>query len=168
MNMLPVRRTWPRSIANTPIWQVTLEASSTRVLVVASGMLRCTGGHGLPRPLSTERIVKYMANSAAKNISSEDSQTIVPTLTRLGLLAGVRGVTSVVAVATRLLLRHGVGGARPTPESVASSSMKVVVYSHDADTRARVKLAIGRRPAPDVPEAEVIEVATHPALIRLL
>jgi hypothetical protein len=56
-----------------------------------------------------------MANSAAKNISSEDSQTIVPTLTRLGLLAGVRGVTSVVAVATGLLLRHGVGAVRPTP-----------------------------------------------------
>jgi hypothetical protein len=46
--------------------------------------------------------------------------------------------------------------------------MKVVVYSHDADTRARVRLAIGKRPAPDVPEAELIEVATHPALIRLL
>jgi hypothetical protein len=50
--------------------------------------------------LSTERIVKYMANSAAKNISSEDSQMMVPTLTRLGLLVGVRGVTSLVAVAT--------------------------------------------------------------------
>jgi len=46
--------------------------------------------------------------------------------------------------------------------------MKVVVYSHDADVRGRIRLAIGRRPAPDVPEAEVIEVATHPALIRLL
>jgi DNA-binding response OmpR family regulator len=46
--------------------------------------------------------------------------------------------------------------------------MKVVVYSHDADTRARIRLAIGRRPAPDVPEAEVIEVATQSALIRLL
>lgn len=46
--------------------------------------------------------------------------------------------------------------------------MKVVVYSHDADTRARVRLAIGRRPAPDVPEAEITEVATHAALIRLL
>jgi DNA-binding response OmpR family regulator len=46
--------------------------------------------------------------------------------------------------------------------------MKVVVYSHDADVRSRVRLAIGRRPAPDVPEAEVIEVATEPALIRLL
>ncbi len=46
--------------------------------------------------------------------------------------------------------------------------MKVVVYSHDADTRARVRLAIGRRPAPDVPAAEIIDVATHAALIRLL
>src|SRR5579875_596972 len=46
--------------------------------------------------------------------------------------------------------------------------MKVVVYSHDADTRARIRFAIGKRPAPDVPEAEIIEVATHPALIRLL
>jgi DNA-binding response OmpR family regulator len=46
--------------------------------------------------------------------------------------------------------------------------MKVVVYSHDADVRSRIRLAIGRRPAPDVPEAEVIEVATQPTLIRLL
>jgi DNA-binding response OmpR family regulator len=46
--------------------------------------------------------------------------------------------------------------------------MKVVVYSHDADTRAEMKLAIGRRPAPDAPEAEIVEVATEPALFRLL
>jgi len=46
--------------------------------------------------------------------------------------------------------------------------MKVVVYSHDADTRARVRLAIGRRPAPDVLEAEITEVATEPMLWRLL
>jgi DNA-binding response OmpR family regulator len=46
--------------------------------------------------------------------------------------------------------------------------MKVVVFSHDADVRAQVREAIGRRPAPDVPEAEVIEVATQPALFRLL
>ena len=46
--------------------------------------------------------------------------------------------------------------------------MKVVVYSHDADVRAQVRLAVGRRPAMDVPEAEIIEVATQPALFRLL
>ena len=46
--------------------------------------------------------------------------------------------------------------------------MKVVVYSHDADTRAEMKLAIGTRPAPDAPEAQIVEVATAPALFRLL
>ena len=46
--------------------------------------------------------------------------------------------------------------------------MKVVVYSHDADTRAEMRLAIGARPAPDAPDAEIIEVATSPALFRLL
>jgi len=46
--------------------------------------------------------------------------------------------------------------------------MKVVVFSHDADVRAQVREAIGVRPAPDVPEAEIIEVATQPALFRLL
>jgi len=46
--------------------------------------------------------------------------------------------------------------------------MKVVVFSHDADVRAQMREAIGRRPAPDVPEAEVIEVATQAALFRLL
>ena len=48
------------------------------------------------------------------------------------------------------------------------AAMKVVVFSHDADVRAQMRLAIGRRPAPDVAEAEIIEVATEPALFRLL
>jgi DNA-binding response OmpR family regulator len=46
--------------------------------------------------------------------------------------------------------------------------MKVVVFSHDADVRARVREAIGLRPAPDVAEVQIIEVATEPALFRLL
>jgi len=36
----------------------------------------------------TARIVKYIANSAAKNINSLDSQTIVPMETMLGRFAG--------------------------------------------------------------------------------
>jgi hypothetical protein len=72
-------------------------------------MFRCAPGQGNPEPLSTDLIVKYIANRAAKNISSEDSQTMVPTLTRLGLLAGVRGLVSTVAVATKQLLRQPVG-----------------------------------------------------------
>jgi DNA-binding response OmpR family regulator len=50
----------------------------------------------------------------------------------------------------------------------ATISVKVVVYSHDADVRAQIRLAIGRRPEPDAPDAEIIECATEPALFRLL
>src|SRR5215468_3500709 len=91
LKMLPVRLIWPRSTANTPIWQVTLDSSRTVVLIVPRARFRWAPGQGSPWLLSTERIVKYIANSAAKNISSDDSQTIVPTLTRFGRLAGDRG-----------------------------------------------------------------------------
>jgi hypothetical protein len=65
--------------------------------------------------LSTDLTVKYIANKAAKNISSEDSQMMVPTLTRLGLLAGVLGGVSTVAVVTKQLLRQPVGDRYATP-----------------------------------------------------
>src|SRR6202007_2273671 len=166
-----VRLIWPRSTANTPIWHVTLDSSSTVVLADPSPMFRCAPGHSSPWPLSTDLMVKYIANRAAKNISSEESQMIVPTLTRFGLLAGVRGLVCTVAVAKRALLRQPVGD-RYAPPRLASGLgtmpvMKVVVYSHDADVRAQVRLAIGRRPAMDVPDAEIIEVATEAALFRL-
>ena len=67
----------------------------------ANQMLRWTssGGHGSGSV--TCRTVKYIANSAAKNISSDDSQTMVPTLTKLGRLgAGMWAVSAAVAVAT--------------------------------------------------------------------
>jgi hypothetical protein len=44
----------------------------------------------------TALVVKYMAKSAAKNINSEESQTIVPTATRLGRLVFTAGVANVV------------------------------------------------------------------------
>src|SRR5215472_10262112 len=141
LKMLPVRLIWPRSTANTPIWQVTLDSSSTVVLIVPSRRSRSAPGHGSPWLLSTERMVKYIANSAAKNMSSEDSQTMVPTLTRLGRLDGDRGGVWVAdAVATGSLLRHRVGERRATPRVGAGEcrpapgvgtihSIKVVVYS---------------------------------------
>jgi DNA-binding response OmpR family regulator len=46
--------------------------------------------------------------------------------------------------------------------------MNVVVYSHDADTRAQMRLAIGTRPAMDLPPVTVTEVATEAALFRML
>jgi DNA-binding response OmpR family regulator len=43
--------------------------------------------------------------------------------------------------------------------------MTVLVYSNDASIREQVRVALGRRPAPDVPMIEVVEVATEPAVI---
>ncbi|MEU5030849.1 MULTISPECIES: DNA-binding transcriptional response regulator [Streptomyces] len=44
----------------------------------------------------------------------------------------------------------------------------VLVYSDDAGTRQQVRLAAGRRPAPDVPPVEFVECATLPAVLSAL
>ncbi|MBF6046939.1 hypothetical protein GO001_17130 [Streptomyces sp. NRRL B-1677] len=44
----------------------------------------------------------------------------------------------------------------------------VLVYSDNADTRAQVRLAAGRRPAPDVPPVEYVECATLPGVLAAL
>lgn len=46
--------------------------------------------------------------------------------------------------------------------------MKVLVYSDDANTRAEVRMAIGRRPAADLPQVEYVEIATQPAVVERL
>lgn len=48
------------------------------------------------------------------------------------------------------------------------SSATVLVYSDNANTREQVRLAAGRRPAPDVPLVEFIECATLPAVLKRL
>ncbi|REE99520.1 response regulator transcription factor [Thermomonospora umbrina] len=57
-------------------------------------------------------------------------------------------------------------GAAGAPDS--SAPMKVLVYSDDADTRAQVRMAIGRRPAADLPPVEFVEIATQPAVVARL
>jgi DNA-binding response OmpR family regulator len=47
-------------------------------------------------------------------------------------------------------------------------TMTVLVYSDDVDTRERVKLAVGRRPAADVPRVEWLECATGPGVLAAL
>ena len=47
-------------------------------------------------------------------------------------------------------------------------TMRVLVYSDDASTREQVRLAIGRRPAADVPLVEIVECATQPKVQQLL
>jgi len=44
--------------------------------------------------------------------------------------------------------------------------LKVLVYSDDVDTRQQVILALGKRPHPDLPELEYVEVATEPVVIQ--
>ena len=46
--------------------------------------------------------------------------------------------------------------------------LKVLVYSDDANTRDDVMLALGRRPHPDLPPLEYVEVATEPVVIQHL
>lgn len=43
--------------------------------------------------------------------------------------------------------------------------LRILVYSDDVNTRQQVILALGRRPHPDLPEAEYVEVATEPVVI---
>jgi CheY-like chemotaxis protein len=50
----------------------------------------------------------------------------------------------------------------------SEAPMKVLVYSDDAGTRAQVRMAIGRRPAADLPRVEYVEVATQPAVVARL
>lgn len=44
-------------------------------------------------------------------------------------------------------------------------TLRVLVYSDDVTTRQQVILALGRRPHPDLPEVEYVEVATEPVVI---
>lgn len=47
-----------------------------------------------------------------------------------------------------------------------AAPLKVLVYSDDADTRRQVMLALGKRPHPDLPELDFVEVATEPVVIQ--
>jgi CheY-like chemotaxis protein len=54
--------------------------------------------------------------------------------------------------------------APPAPPTV----LTVLVYSDDANVRAAIRGALGTRPAPDLPEVRVREVATEPAVIEAM
>jgi DNA-binding response OmpR family regulator len=43
--------------------------------------------------------------------------------------------------------------------------VRILVYSDDVNTRQQVILALGRRPHPDLPEVEYVEVATEPVVL---
>ncbi|WP_107656637.1 MULTISPECIES: response regulator transcription factor [Nocardia] len=49
-----------------------------------------------------------------------------------------------------------------------ADSLRVLVYSNDADTRRQVILALGKHPHPELPEFDYLEVATGPVVIEHL
>ncbi len=55
-----------------------------------------------------------------------------------------------------------------TSTSTKEPTLRVLLYSSNADTRAAVRLAVGRRPAQDLPVVEWFECATQPAAVRLV
>ena len=52
--------------------------------------------------------------------------------------------------------------------TTAKPTMTILVYSDDRSTREKVRLAIGRRPAADLPGVEFFECATQPAVLKAL
>jgi DNA-binding response OmpR family regulator len=54
------------------------------------------------------------------------------------------------------------------PEEAAEPTLSVLIYSDDRTTRQQVQMALGRRPARDLPALVYTEVATLPALEQLV
>ena len=52
--------------------------------------------------------------------------------------------------------------------TTAEPTMTILVYSDDRSTREKVRLAIGRRPAANLPRVEFFECATQPAVLKAL
>lgn len=50
----------------------------------------------------------------------------------------------------------------------SSRILKVLVYSNNAKVRETVKTAIGRKPAENISDVEIFDVATEPALIKVM
>ncbi|WP_067538575.1 Rv3143 family two-component system response regulator [Nocardia crassostreae] len=57
---------------------------------------------------------------------------------------------------------------RNVADAKRPAAVRVLVYSNDADTRSQVMLALGRRPHPDLPPIEYLEVATGPVVVERL
>lgn len=58
--------------------------------------------------------------------------------------------------------------AHSAPGDRAEATVKVLVYSDDVNTREKVRLAIGRRPAAGLPRVHVQECATEPAVLTMM
>ncbi|EUA13736.1 response regulator [Mycobacterium xenopi 4042] len=48
----------------------------------------------------------------------------------------------------------------------STAPLRILVYSDNAKTREQVKLALGKRLHPELPELSYVEVATAPMVVR--
>jgi DNA-binding response OmpR family regulator len=53
-----------------------------------------------------------------------------------------------------------------TEATRSAQPLRVLVYSHDTNVRSDVMMALGKRPHPDFPDVEYVEVATEPVVIQ--
>jgi DNA-binding response OmpR family regulator len=54
-----------------------------------------------------------------------------------------------------------------TTQETAAQTLTVLLYSDDSSVREKVRLAVGRRPAADLPAVEWIECATEAAVVAV-
>jgi len=54
------------------------------------------------------------------------------------------------------------------PRATPTTAVRVCLYSDDSDTRRSVMTALGKRPHPDLPAFEYVEVATEPRVIQVM
>jgi DNA-binding response OmpR family regulator len=54
-----------------------------------------------------------------------------------------------------------------TQDAERTRTLTILLYSDDATVREQVRLAVGRRPAADLPPVEWIECATEPAVVTI-
>lgn len=50
--------------------------------------------------------------------------------------------------------------------SQTARPLRVLVYSDDLNVRQQVIMALGKRPHPDLPDVEYVEVATEPVVVQ--
>jgi DNA-binding response OmpR family regulator len=85
-------------------------------------------------------------------------------------MAGGRGATAPSGfrrcVPDLVVAAGRVARVNDSSADAAPDPLVILVYSDDADTRAEVMLALGRRPHPDLPAAEYVEVATEPVVLQ--
>ena len=53
-------------------------------------------------------------------------------------------------------------------EATDTAPIRVCLYSDDKHTREKVRLALGKRPHPDLPAFEYVECATEPVVIAAM